>query len=458
MNRTLKNTILSLLLIIQINCISQSSNVIEKVVAVVGSNIISKSQLESQYLQMESKADKKNSGNAHIDKCVLLNQLLFQKLLVAQAIKDSVDVTEAQVENELDRRMRYFLGQFGSEKRFTEFYGKTPEDFKNDLRDDVKDLMRAQKVQAKITEGMTVSPSEVRAYFNRIPKDSLPYINEEVEIGEIIKKPIVSKTAKAEAKAKLQALYDRIKNGEDFRAMATLYSDDPGSAIHGGDYDSLRHGQFVPEFEAVAFKLKVNEVSPVFETSYGYHIVKLRAKHGELIDVSHILIAPKTSQDDIIGSKLLLDSLYNLITKDSIKFTDAASKFTDDEDEKIEGGKMVNPQTGATKFEKSDLGLIDPTLSFTIDKMVVGEITKPTVTTLKDGKQVYRVICLISRSEPHVANLKDDYQKIQAAALREKQQKEVNNWIRKKLPGIYIRIDDEYRNCTFDVNWLLNSK
>lgn len=456
MIRFIKNTLLAILLLINISCIAQP-DIIDKVVAVVGNNIVTKSQLESQYLQMENRHDKKDISLKHKDICSLLNQLLFQKLLLAQAVKDSVTVTDQQVDGELDRRMRYFIGQFGSEAKFVEFYGKSIDDFKNELRENIKDLLVAQKMNSKITDGITVSPSEIRQYYGNIPTDSLPYINEEVEIGEIIKKPMINNLSKIEAKRKLTALRDRIMKGEDFAALAALYSQDPGSAVRGGLMDSITRGRWVPEFEAAAFTSKINEISPVFETVYGYHIIQVLAIRGEVRDVRHMLITPESSQDDIVKSKNMLDSIYDVIQKDSINFNDAASKFSDDEDGKTNGGLISNPQTGATKFEKSDLGLLDPTMAFTIDKMKVGDMTRPSVSTSKDGKQVYRILFLKSRSEPHVANLKDDYQKIQNAAQREKQQKVLNAWIKKKLPGNYVKIDNEFKNCVFDVNWFQNN-
>lgn len=430
------------------------SGVIDKVIAVVGNSIVTKSQLESQYLQYASASDK---TDPQLIRCKLLEQLMFQRLLLTQAQKDSIVVTDAQVEQELDRRIRYFISQFGSEQKFTEFYGKSVEEFKSDLGSDIKDLLLAQKMQAKLTEDMAVTPSEIRSYYDKIPKDSLPFINEEVEIGQIIKKPPVSPEAKKEAKDRVQALRDRIVNkGEDFAVLAALYSEDPGSAVRGGRYDTLRRGAFVPEFEAAAFSLKLNEVSPVFETSYGYHIVELLDKRGEEISVRHILIAPKSSPNDLVKAGTILDSIYTVIMRDSISFREAASRFSDDEESRQNGGLVTNPINGLTKFEKADLGQFDPTLAFTIDRMKPGEITKPSITTTRDGKQVYRILNLKSRSEPHAANLKDDYQKIQTAALNEKHQKAVTSWIRKHLAGTYIRIDDEYKGCKFDINWLAN--
>ena len=410
--------------------VQAQSNVVDKVVAIVGSGIVTKSQLESQYLQYASRGEKAEPEKV---KCKLLEQLMFQKLLLAQAQKDSIVVSDAQVEQELERRIKYFISQFGSEQKFVDYYSKSIEDFKSEMRDDIKELLLAQKMQAKITEEITVSPSEVRAYYNSLPKDSLPFINEEVEIGQIVKKPPVTLEAKRIAREKLQGYREQIVNGKDFAAFAALYSEDPGSASKGGEYDSLKRGVFVPEFEAVAFQLKPNEISQVFETNFGFHIIQLLARRGEEVDLRHILITPKFSFDDLQRAKSILDSLYRVIKHDSLDFREAASRFSDDEEGRMSGGLVVNPMTGATKFEKADLGQFDPTLAFTIDRLKVKEVTEPTITTTKDGKQAYRILYLKSRSEPHKANLKDDYQRIQAAALNEKQQRLIKTWIKKRL-------------------------
>jgi peptidyl-prolyl cis-trans isomerase SurA len=426
---------------------------IDKIVAVVGNNIVTQAQLESQYLQYANRTNVKNLSKHEIF-CRLLEQSLFQKLLVAQAQKDSLEVSDAQVDGELDRRVRYFINQFGSEQKFQEFYGKSVDEFKNDLRDDVKDILLAQRMQGKITDGITVTPADVRAYYNNIPKDSLPYVNEELEIAQLIKKPSVSLEAKREAKEKVQTLRNRIVDKkEDFAALAALYSEDPGSAAKGGQYDSLRRGVFVPEFEEYAFSQAVNEVSPVFETTYGYHILQVTAKRGELIDVRHILITAKSTPADLQRASVLIDSIYTLIKNDSISFREAASRFSDDEEVRVNGGLITNPANGSTRFEKEDLGQYDPTLAFTFDKMKVGDITKPSLTVTRDGKQAYKILYLKSRTEPHTANLKEDYQKIQTAAQNEKQNKAVQGWIKKNLNGTYVRIEEEYLDCNFDVNW-----
>lgn len=431
---------------------AQKGQPVDRVIAVVGNNIIKQSQLESEYLQYLNQEMDVNEQT----RCRILEELLYQRLLLAQAKKDSLVVSDAQVDQEIERRMRYYMVQFGTEERFRQFYGKSVDDFKAEIRDEVKELLMAQRMQGKITEGLTVTPSEVKAYFNSIHPDSIPFINAEIELAQIVKKPFISPEAKREAKVRCEKLMQEVIAGADFASKAALYSDDPGSAKNGGKYENIQRGQFVPEFEAVTWALKEKEISKVFETNYGYHFVQLLERRGDIVDLRHILIAPKTSSLDLVRSRNFLDSIYNRLMNpsDSLNFTDAAGKYSDDEDTRNSGGMIVNPQTGNTRFEMDELGQLDPTLVFAIDKMKVGEITKPTSMTTRDGKPAYRILCLKTRTEPHKANLKDDYQRLQAAALAEKQQRVMKAWIKKKLEGTYVRIADDYKNCKFENSWV----
>src|ERR1035437_5804430 len=275
--------------------------VIDRVIAVVGVNTVLQSELESQYQQMVT-AQEPVDGNT---RCKLLEDLLYQKLLLAQAQKDSLTVTEAQVEQELDKRIRYYIHQFGTEERFVAFYGKSVDDFKNDLKDNVRDLLLAQQMQGKIRSDKTVTPTDVKLYFKSIPADSIPFINSEVEVGQIEKKPRTTAEAKKEAKRKIEDIRQRIAKGEStFPAMAALYSEDPGSSSKGGLYEHIQRGQFVPEWDAWAFKLKPNELSEVFETVYGYFIIQLIERRGDEVDARSLLISPKVNSDDLLKAKL----------------------------------------------------------------------------------------------------------------------------------------------------------
>ncbi len=424
--------------------------IIDRVIAVVGKNIILQSELDAKYTQMVKSNEFVNADS----KCFLLEDLLYQKILVAQAEKDSVDISDTQVEQELDDRLNYSISQYGTKESFEAFYGKTTEQFKDEIRDDVRNLLMAKNIQSKITGDLKVTPQEVKTYFNKIHPDSVPFINAEVEIGQILKKPAVSSQAKKEAKDRLEVIRQRILKGESFTSMAVLYSEDPGSATKGGEYKNLQRGTFVPEFEAVAYSLNKGDVSEIFETSFGYHFLQLMDKRGDIIDVRHILMSPKVDLVDLQKSKTVLDSVYALLKKDSISFAEAAVKYSDDEESKNSGGLIVNPQTGSTRFDMNEIGQFDPTIVFTIDKMKIGEYTKPALTQGRDSKQAYRIVYLKNRTEPHKANLKEDYQRIQQAALNEKQQKVIADWIKKKVNTIYLKIDDDFKSCHFRNKWV----
>jgi peptidyl-prolyl cis-trans isomerase SurA len=421
--------------------------VLDGVIAVVGGNPILQSEVESKRVQ--AKLD-----STDFDRCSTFENLLYQKLLLAQAIKDSVEVTDEQVEDELDRRLRYYIGQFGSIKAFEEFYGKSIDKFKSEFRDELKEVLLVQKMQAKITDGVTVSPSEIKEFFDAIPKDSIPLVNAEIEVGHITKYPKINLELKKYAKEKIESIRKDIVEGKkDFATMAILNSMDPGSAVKGGSLGTVQRGVMVPEFEAVAYKTKEGEVSDVFETEYGYHILKVDARRGDEVDIRHILIIPQSSAEDLYKAKTFLDSIAQLVKKDSITLTEAASRFSDDEESKHNGGLITNPYTGSTKFEMSQLSQIDPNLVFIIDKLKPGEMSAP-MQEQSGGKDAYHIIFVKSRTEPHRANLKEDYQMIQEEALAEKKEKAVNAWIKKKIATTYIRISDEYRSCKFDNPWV----
>lgn len=434
-----------------IHVYSQQKEIIaDRIIAVVGDNIVKESELESQYVQYVMQSEDVSEDT----RCKMLEDIMYQKLLVAQAKRDSVEVSESQVESELDRRLSYYIARLGSEEAFTAYYGKSIDDFKIELRDDVKDLLLAQTMQSKITNGIAVTPAEVQAYFNRIPADSLPFINAEITIGQIVRKPPITLEAKLEAKNKIAKLRERVLKGESFASLAVLYSEDPGSAKNGGEYKNIQRGQFVPEFDAISFTLKDKQISEVFETDYGYHFMQLISRRGEFVDLRHILIAPKTSEIDMANAKIKLDSIYNLIMQDSLTFEEAALKYSEDEESRNANGLILNPATGTTKFEMDELGQLDPSLVFTIDKLKVGGLALPSIMISKDAKQAYRILYLKSRTEPHRANLKDDYQKIQAAALAEKQQVVINEWISKKVQSTYVKLEEDYKGCKFDNKWI----
>jgi peptidyl-prolyl cis-trans isomerase SurA len=433
---------------------STQETVIDQVVGVVGGNIILQSEIDAQIQQMTTAQEIVNQET----RCKLLEELLYQKLLLAQAQKDSLTVTEQQIEQEQDRRINYFIQQFGSEERFVSFYGKTVDDFKNDLKDNIRDLLLAQQMQGKITNDITITPNEVKNYFESIPEDSIQFINVEVEVGQIVKKPVITAEAKKEAKDKITSIRQRIMKGESsFSTMAALYSQDPGSASKGGLYEGIQRGQFVPEWDAWAFRMKPNEISEVFETMYGYFIVQLIQRRGDIVDARSLLVAPKIEPTDLLNAKLALDTIYEKINhNDSITFAAAAAKYSDDEETKNNGGLILNPYSGASRFQMDELGQMDQSVAFAIDKLKVGDITKPMPFTTRDGKQAYHILYLKTRTTPHKMNLTDDYQKIQALALAKKQQDAIQTWVKKKASNTFVKITNDYKTCPFNNKWSNN--
>lgn len=419
---------------------------LDQVVAVVGNQIVKQSDVKNQIKQIKNQL-LEQGDTSEISPCEVLEDLIFEKLLLDQAQKDSIIVSESQVENELDRRIRFFVMQIGSEKKLEEYYGKSINEIKDEFRSAIKNQLLTQQMQQKISGNVSVTPAEVKAFYHRFPEDSLPFVNAEVEIGQIVVYPTISKEAKAEAKEKITTLRERILKGENFNTLAILYSEDPGSARKGGELGLVPRGTFVPEFEAAAYNLKPGEVSKIVETEFGYHILQLIERRGEQINVRHILISPKLDGSDLLKAKNRIDSIYQILKADTITFAEAAMRYSDDDATKDNGGLMINPQTGTTRFEMNQ---IDPTLFFVIDKLKVGSFSEPQLFQTQGGKQAYRILYLKTRTEPHRANLKDDYQRIQEAALAFKQNEITRKWISKKLQNTYLRIVPEYSECQFE--------
>lgn len=441
--------IIFLLSIYCCNNLYSQGQVVDQVVAIVGGNIVKLSDIETQYNQMRLQG---NANETNTSKCQILENILFNKLLLNQAKLDSVVVSDEQVENELDRRLRYYISQFGSKDKFEEFYKKSVIDFKDEFREIIRNQMLVQMMEGNITDNIKVTPTEVKKFFENIPIDSIPLIEAEYEIGHIVKKPVISKAEKEIVKQRLSELRERIIKGEKFASLAVLYSEDPGSANKGGELGQFGRGEMYPEFEAAAFNLKSpNEVSEIVETKAGYHILQLIERRGDYVNVRHILMQPKVSPYELQKAKTFLDSVYTVIKDSSLTLEKAAMLFSDDLN-KNNGGMLVNPATGNTKFGADD---IDPSLFFVIDKLKVGEFSNPVIMKDSDGKQAYRIVYLKTRTSPHRANLKDDYDKIQNAALEQAKNNAIKKWVNQKISKTYIKIFDEFQNCKFENNWLV---
>ncbi len=428
---------------------SSSDTIIDGVVGIIGGNVILKSDIENQYLQIRSQGS--IMGTEPKVKCQVFESLLFQKLLLHQAQVDSITVTDSQVEIEMDRRMRYFISQAGSPDRLEEHFGKTLLEIKNELRDVIKEQMLTEQEQQKITKDVVITPSEVKAFFKKIPKDSIPLINSEFEIGMIVKQPAIGETEKQEAKNKLKNFKERVAKGDDFSTLAVLYSEDPGSSKQGGELGMFKRGEMRAEFEGAAFKLKPGEVSDIVETEDGFHLIQMIERRGEYINVRHILLQPKVSPVDLNKAKVTLDSVASLITSNKITYDAAVVTYSDDPG-KNSGGWMINPASGNTRFEASQ---VDAKIFFIVDKLKAGEVSAPVLTNER-GKQDYRIYYLKGRTNPHKANLEDDYARIQQIALEKKKQDVLADWITGKMNSTFISITGDYRNCSFQRKWIKN--
>ncbi|RME05579.1 MAG: peptidylprolyl isomerase [Bacteroidetes bacterium] len=425
--------------------------VLDKVIAKVGSEYVLLSELEEQFALLKDQ----QGTLPPTARCFILDNLLTNKLLINQAKLDSVEVADEEVEAQLNARIDQILEYMGGDiRQFEEYYGQTINEVKENFRDDLRNKLLAERMNQTIMSGITVTPSEVKAFFHNIPKDSLPYFNSEVEVGELVVKPEVSEAEKQKAIAKLEKLRERIvEGGEDFAELAKTFSDDFASARIGGDLGWTKRGKFVPEFEAAAYKLEEGEISPVVETEFGFHIIQLLGRRGNSIHTRHILVKPEITDEDIERTRAKMDSIRQMLVDGTMTFSEAVKKFGyEDVQSYHNDGKMINPATGNTYFEIADL---EPDVYFTIDTMEVGEYSNPFTFTDPRGEVFFRIVQLQSRSEPHRASLERDYSKIQTAAIEQKKMTYLQEWIKSKIDETYVYIDDRFKlQCPQLSYWL----
>jgi len=428
--------------------VSQEKVIVDQVVAIVGNSAILESDIFNQRRQLQGQGVDLGPN----PECLILDDVLYQKLLYNQAILDSLEVSDEQVEQVLERRLRFFIQQIGSREKLEAYYGKSIEELKDEFRDIVREQELSQQMEAKITRNVSVTPSEVRNFFNRLPKDSIPMVESEIIMAEIVKKPPVQPEEIANVKNRLEEFRQRVIRGDNFSTLAVLYSEDPGSARRGGELGFFGRGELYPEFEAAAFSLRPGEISEIVETQAGYHIIQMIERRGEQFNVRHILLQPKVSPLDLIAARQQLDSIRTIINNGEMTFAEAAIKFSDDPS-RINQGLMINPFTGTNRFRSEE---VEPNLFFVIDRMEVGEVSSPVGMMTEEGQQAFRIVKLISRTEPHLANLQQDYDFIQQLALQEKKRKATFEWISRRLPNTYVFIYNKYHGCEFELDWLKN--
>ena len=436
---------------------NRQPQVVDKVVAVVGKNIILQSDIENQYIQYRMQGMAEGTGQEI--RARILEDLLLQKLMLNQAEMDSITVTDEEVEKQLDMRIRQFIGRFGSQEKMEAQFGKSMSEIKDEVRKAMKDQMLQEQVQAKIMENVVVTPQEVKDFFNEIPKDSLPTISPEYEIVQIVKRPPVSIDEKLQVKDRLYQIRKRILEGESsFATMAVLYSEDPGSARQGGELGFAGRGVYATEFENVAFNLRDGEISDVVETEFGFHIIQLIERKGETINCRHILLTAKVPVEALEKAQIELDSVAQLIRNGDITFEEACKKVSDD-DSKSNGGYLTNAATGGNRISLQDLQELEQSydeyknLAFVISRLDVGQISDPLPMTTNENKDAFRLVMIKSKTETHQANLKEDYNLIQNWALGQKRQEAIGKWVKDKAAKAYIRMDESFKNCEFYYDW-----
>ncbi len=414
--------------------------VVDKIIAKVDNYIVLKSDLEGTYQAYLA------AGNPSTPtlQCELFAQLITDKLMVAKAEIDSVVVTDDDVDQNTSQRIEMIMRQYGgSQQAIEEMYGKSLDQISIELRDQVREQLLIREMQQRITKEIKITPAEVRKFYNRIPADSLPYFSADVEVAQIVKVAEVSQEQKNKTISELIELRDRALAGEDFGELAKKHSTEPSAEYTGGDLGWAGRGMMVPQFEAMAFKSRVGEISMPFETDFGIHIVKLIDRRGNEYHAQHILLSTSPSESDMERTRAYLDSIRALIVHDSTTFTKSVKEFSDDMATKMNGGYFVDKE-GGTRILVEEL---DPVVFFTIDTMKVGAVSPPMEYRTEQGKNGYRIIYLKSKSKPHQANLYDDWNRIQAAALAEKKNRILGKWFESARKDVFISIDAAYDNC-----------
>ncbi len=415
--------------------------VVDKIVAKVDNYIVLKSEVDKAYLDYVT--NQGGRGNADQIKCQFLAILIRNKLMLAKAEIDSVVVSDDEVDANTERRIGIIASQYGDVKELEKQFGKTMEQIKGDVRDMVREQMIVSEMERTITKDLTVTPAEIKRFYNKIPKDSLPFLDAEAEVAQIVRVAKVSQQQKEQTKGELMAIRDELLRGADFATLAKKYSSDPSVATNGGDMGWSGRGRMVPQFEAMAFKLKPGEISMPFETDFGIHIMQLVERRGNEYHSRHILMSPSPSPEDLKVAEKYLDSLRTVINSGKITFQAAAKEYSDDMTTKGNGGFFADEE-GGTHIPYKDL---DPVVYFAIDSMKTGTVSKPLVYRTEDQKEAVRIIFYKSKTAAHELSLKDDWNKLQSATLNEKKNGVLNRWFNKVRQDVFISIDPSFNFC-----------
>lgn len=432
--------------IVKSNAQDGNKIMIDKVISVVAEHPIYLSEFEDQISQYKSQGTEITPDL----KATLFEDMLNQKLLVYKAQLDSIIVDDAEVNGQIESRINYFKQQIGGEEELVKYFKKPMSEIKEDMKDPIREQLVTQRAKWAITDGVTLTPGEIKSYFLSIPQDSLPNVDDQLQIAQILKYPKPSTSAINETKAKLNDLKKRVIEGESFATLAILYSEDPGSSSNGGLYKGIKRGMFVKEFEDVMFGLELGQLSDPFKTEYGYHIVKLEGRTGEVVDLRHILMSPTIEIKQLTESSAALDSIKTFIESNKITFSEAALDHSDDKATKQNGGLLINPETRTTFFE---IEKMERTLASSIQGLKEGDISKPQFVKTPDGKQAYRILKIVSKKDNHKLNILDDYQQIQNMATNERKKAKLDNWRKETIKDIYITIDEDFKNLPLKHKW-----
>ncbi len=421
---------------------------IDGIIATLGDYIILDSDIDKAYLELSSQG----ASVEGITRCQLLGKLLEDKLYAHQAIQDSIVVSDESVKEKMDRQLNYMVEQLGSMDKVVQYFKKSSEeDFRSDLFEIIKTNSLTDEMQRKIIDEVEITPEEVRTFFNKIPKDELPVFGAEMEVAQIVVKPKISNEEKQRTIDRLKEFKKEIQEGSSFFSKAVLYSQDPGSRSNGGFYKMTRKTPFVKEFKDVAFSLAEGEISEPFETDFGYHIILVEKIRGQEIDLRHILLSPKITDDAMTEAREKVNLIRQRISDKEITFADAARTMSDETETRANGGTLLNPKTQDTRFE---LTKMDPTLYGQVSNLKEGEVSLPIVEEDPSGRKSYKLMMVTNRFDEHKADYAKDYTKIKELALKEKQIREIGKWSDEKIKETYVRINGEYRDCEFANNWL----
>ena len=429
---------------------AQENQIIDEVIAVVGNTPILRSELDILISQLDPELEVTQQI-----RCQLLQKLLIDKMLIHQAEIDSLPLNDDEVNDRIDNNIRFFERQMNSRVNVEKYLGMSVAEYKSQIFPKVKSQMLLERMEQRIKSEIKITPKEVRDYYNQLPADSLPFMSSEVEVGQIVMNPIHSKEAKEIALEQITELRSRIIEGESFSRLSSIYSDDPGSKIQGGLLPEFGRGDMVPEFERTSYKIKKDSISEVIETKYGYHILKLIDKRGDKVIVRHILIRPKLIESDMELTRQKMDTLLLKLQSGTIKFCAAVKEYSQDEETKPNCGFFTDPNIGSQRIP---FDYLDKSMASAIGMMKSGTYSEPLIGYAQDGSPYYRIFYLASESKPHVANLDQDWQRIQSMALDSKKEDQLDIWAEKKRKETYIYISGFYLNCDYFKDWITNIK